>query len=118
MLTAEDIPVPRAATRDCSLDRELDREGRIKFHVISQALRANSKQPADRGARESPTAPNTVVSLPVRKDNIEGNTVNSGILAPDRLGQIEQPDGLHRSQTPASSSPLLNNAIGSSIRIV
>lgn len=118
MLTAEDIAVARAAARDHPADGKFDRESRIEFHMIGEAIGVDTKHSADRGARKHAATPNSVIRLPVREDDIEGDTVDAGILATDSLGEIDQPLDLHLTHTPASTSPVLNNAIGSSIRIV
>ncbi len=57
-----------------------------------------------------------VISRAVGEDHVEGDLVDAGVLAADRLGYFGQFPGRHH--TPASAMKVGNSSSGSSSRIV
>src|SRR5437764_11872938 len=116
MLAAEDVGVARAAAGPGAADREFDRQRRIELDVIGDAGVVDAKDPADRGARQHAALPHMIVIGALGENHIEGDAVDAGILAADRLGDFGKRAAWH--QTPASVSKVGNSSSGSSSRSV
>src|SRR5439155_1652092 len=116
MLAAEDVGVDRAAARVGAADCEFDRQRRIELDVIGDAGIVDTEDAAHRGARQDSAVPHMVVIGAGGEDHVEGDPVDPGILAADRLGDFGEWAARH--QTPASVTKVGNSSSGSSSRKV
>src|SRR5207302_194110 len=107
MLAAEDVGVARAAARAGAADREFDRQCRGELDVIGDAGVVDAEGPAHRGAGQDAALPHMVVIGAGGEDHIEGDAVDPGILAADRLGDFGKRPARH--QTPASPMKVGNS---------
>src|SRR5258708_4917708 len=114
LLAAEDVGVAWAAAGDRSRYREFDRQRRVELDVIGDAAVRDIEYPAHRRARQRAAVAYPLVIGTLGEDHIEGDPVDPGILAADRLGDLgERPSG---HQAPASVRKAGNSSSGSSSR--
>ncbi len=86
LLCAEDVAVSGAAARAQPVDRELDRVARVVLDEIGNPLRFDAVQGGDTFARQHPCTLDALIVFAIAKDDVEGDLVDAGILAADRLG--------------------------------
>src|SRR5947208_14124318 len=116
LLAAEYIGIAWAAARAGAPDREFDRQCGVELDVIADAAVRDAEEAAQRSARQYPALPHTLVIGALGKDDIEGDMVDPGILAADRLRNIGEPPAGHH--TPASVTKVGKSSSGSSSRSV
>src|SRR5699024_6545173 len=90
LLAAEDVALPRTAAGREPLEGELDRERRVELHEVGDPVVLDAEQAADGRPGQGSGLPHVIVGLPVGEDDVEGDPVGAGVLAPDRLGQLAQ----------------------------
>src|SRR5260370_36730272 len=90
LLAAEDVGVAGNAAGDRSQDREFGRQCRGELDVIGDAALRNAKYPAERRPRQHAAAADEIVIGALREDNVEGDLVDPGILAADRLRNLRK----------------------------
>src|SRR5262249_2211609 len=106
LLTAEDVGIARAPARNSTVYRELDRQCRVERDMAGDLLHVDAEDRADGRGRQDAALANPVIGRAVGKDYVEGDLVDAGVLAADRLGDLGKFPPRH--QTPASTMQIGN----------
>jgi len=85
LLATEDVRFPRAPTRFQSLDRKLDRVGRIELDEIGDPFQGNPIEGSYLFLGDGPTFFHLLVDLLFTEDYVEGNSVGPRVFASYRL---------------------------------
>src|ERR1700730_15130054 len=101
LLAAEDVGIARASARHPAVDSKPDRQCRVEFDMVGDLRSIDAEDPADGSAREDATVAHQVIGGAIGEENVEGDLVDAGFLAADRLGDLGQFAG--RRHTPASA---------------
>src|SRR4029453_16989343 len=102
LLGAEDVALARAAAGAVAANGELDGQARIVLDEGGEALARDAVETRDGLGGEGAAPLHAFVALPVREDDVEGDLVHAGVLAPDGLGHLDERLGRHPATAESS----------------